>query len=218
MTGGLVPHPAFQLLKSPSGLPMTTPWIVCAVGQPVQPPKPAVEFRLPAASTTPVSGPVLSCPPVYVPPVTQSLPDPSATWRDLQFWPRAAFQGVWTDYNVSRNGENGMEIHAAFEIDNSQNREFQAIAFFHADDSYGDPVPTSAEGFQSTAGDLCVWEYFTPPYQLTEYGDFRLFLPYQTMPFGNGVAWRLKFQLMLREEDRPETALATSAWQRLTLS
>jgi len=36
MTGGLVPHPAFQLLKSPNGLPMTTPWQVCALGQTVK--------------------------------------------------------------------------------------------------------------------------------------------------------------------------------------
>lgn len=218
MTGGLVPHPAFQLLKSPSGLPMTTPWIVCAVGQPVQPPKPAVEFRLPVASPTPVSSPVISCPPVYVPPVTRFLPDPSETWSDRQFCQRAAFRNVWTDHNVCRNEELGMEIHAAFEIDNSQNREFQAIAFFHADDGYGDPVPTNAEGFQTTAGGLCVWKYFTPSYQFTDYRDFRLFLPYRTFCFGYGVEWRLKFHVVLRGEDRPETVLSKSDWQRFTLA
>lgn len=218
MTGGLIPHPAFQLLKSPSGLPMTTPWIVCAVGQPVQPPKPAVEFRIPAASPTPVSGPVLSCPPVYVPPVTLSFSDASETWSDLQFCPRAAFRNVWTDYDACCGGEWGMEIHADFEIENSQNREFQALAFFHADDGYGEPVPTSAEGFQTTAGDLCVWDYFTPPYQVTEYRDFLLFLPYRTFCFGYGVEWRLKFYVLLREEERPETELAKSDWQSFTLS
>jgi hypothetical protein len=219
MTGGLVPHPAFQLLKSPSGLPMTTPWSVCAVGQPVQPPKPVFEFRFPAVSPAPASGPVLSCPSVYVPPpVTRALPDESEPWSDLQFCPRAAFRNVWTDYNVCRNGEDGMEIHAAFEIDNSQNREFRAIAFFHADDGYGDPVPTNAEGFQTTTGGLCVSEYFKPPYQFTVYRDFRLFLPYRTMPFGNGFVWRLKFYIVLREENRSETELAKSNWQRFTLT
>lgn len=218
MTGGLVPHPAFQLLKSPSGLPMTTPWIVCAVGQPVQPPKPAVEFRVPAAAPTLASGPVVSYPTVYMPPVTRSLPDASETWTDLEFSPRAEFQNVWTDYDVSRNGEYGMEIHAAFEIDNSQNREFQAIAFFHADDGYGDPVPTSARGFQTTLGGLSVWEHFTPPCQFTEYRDFRLFLPYRTISSGHGVEWRLKFYIVLREEGRPDTALAKSGWQRFTIA
>ena len=51
MTGGLVPHPAFQLWKSPSGLPMTTPWSVCAVGQPVKaaapPPRPGPAAAVP---------------------------------------------------------------------------------------------------------------------------------------------------------------------------
>ncbi len=218
MTGGLVPHPAFQLLKSPTGLPMTTPWSVCAVGQPVQPPKPAVEFRLPAAPPITASVPVLSCRSVYVPPVTRSLPAASETWNDLQFGPRAAFQGLWTDHNVRRNGERGMEIHAAFEIDYARNREFQAIAFFHADDRYGDPVPTSEEGFQTTTGGLCVWDYFTPPYQFTEYRDFRLFLPYRTICSGHGFEWRLKFYMVLREENQPETELAKSDWQSFTLS
>jgi hypothetical protein len=218
MTGGLVPHPAFQLLKSPSGLPMITPWIVCAVGQPVQPPKPAVEFRIPAAPPPPVSGPVLSCPPIYVPPVKRSLHDAGETWSDPQFGPGASFQSVWTDHNVRQNGEYGMEIHAAFEIDNSQNREFQAIAFFYADDWYGDPVPTSAEGFQTTTGGLCVWENFTPPYQFTEYRDFRLFLPYRTICSGDGVAWCLKFHVVLREEGRAQMELAKSDWQRFTIT
>jgi hypothetical protein len=50
MTRGLVPHPAFQLLKSPTGLPMTTPWTVCAVGRsPVPTPtKGLFDFRAPA--------------------------------------------------------------------------------------------------------------------------------------------------------------------------
>jgi hypothetical protein len=111
-----------------------------------------------------------------------------------------------------------MEIHAAFEIDNSQNREFQALAFFHADDVYGDSVPTNAEGVQTTTGALCVWEYFTPPYQFTVYRDFRLFLPYRTISSGHGVEWRLKFYVVLREENRSDTELAKSDWQRFTLS
>ncbi len=140
------------------------------------------------------------------------------TWSDLQFSPRAEFQSVWADHNVRHNGEYGMEIHAPFEIDNSQNRELQAIAFFHADDGYGDPVPTSAEGFQTTAGDLCTWEYFTPPYQITIYRDFRLFLPYRTIPCGHGVLWRLKFYVVLREEYLDETGLAKSDWQQFMLT
>lgn len=36
LTRGAVPHPAFQLMQAPNGLPMTTPWTVCAIGQPVQ--------------------------------------------------------------------------------------------------------------------------------------------------------------------------------------
>jgi len=47
-TRGAVPHPAFQLYKSPIGLPMTTPWTVCAIGQPANgntPQKGLFDFR-----------------------------------------------------------------------------------------------------------------------------------------------------------------------------
>jgi hypothetical protein len=218
ITGGLVPHPAFQLMQSPSGLPMTTPWSVCAVGKPVQPSKPALNVRLPENPPVPAMRPWLDGASFEIAPVARSIPNASLMWRDLQCCRRATFWRVWTDYNVRRNGEDGMEIHAAFEIHNSQNREFQAIAFFYTDEGHGAPVMTSAEGFQTTKGGLCVWEYFTPLYRIAEFRDFWLFLPYRTIPFENCTMQSLKFYVVLREEDQPATALAKSDWQRFTLT
>lgn len=218
MTGGFVPHPAFRLLQAPSGLPMTTPWIVCAVGQPVRPSKPMLDIRFPDDPPVPAMRPWLNNASFEIAPVARSIPDASEMWRDLHFCPRAAFRNVWTDHNICRNGEHGIEIHADFEIHNCQNREFQAIAFFYTDEGHGDPVITSVEGFQTTEGGLCVWEYFTPLYRIAEFRDFWLFLPYRTIPFENCVARGLKFYVALREEDRPATALAKSDWQRFTLA
>jgi hypothetical protein len=79
-------------------------------------------------------------------------------------------------------------------------------------------VITSAEGFQTTKGGLCVWEYFTPLYRIAEFRDFWLFLPYRTIPFENCGVPGLKFYIALREEDRPATPLAKSDWQRFTLA
>src|SRR5580698_6233605 len=92
MTGGFVPHPAFQLLQAPSGLPMTTPWIVCAVGQPVQPSKPALDIRFPDDPPAPTLRPFLNDASFEIAPVTRSIPDASVMWRDLHFCPRASFR------------------------------------------------------------------------------------------------------------------------------
>lgn len=45
-TFGIVPHPAFERLEAPSGQPMTTPWIVCAVGRPAKQTEPADHFSI----------------------------------------------------------------------------------------------------------------------------------------------------------------------------
>ncbi len=139
-----------------------------------------------------------------------------SSWQHFEFrvQPRAAFGGVWMEHNVWCCGEKGMMIHAAFEIHNSQNREFQAIAFFHSDDARGEPVLTGADGFRTTDKGLCVSNLFTPSYQFTEFEDFRLFLPYRTIPVENPVTPTIKFYIALREMHRPSTVLTRSEWQR----
>src|SRR5581483_845998 len=71
LTGGLVPHPAFQPMKSANGMPLTTPWQVCALGQIAEDTKPAYRPRpnpedcsRPWAVADEVySAPILSTPP-----------------------------------------------------------------------------------------------------------------------------------------------------------
>jgi len=137
-------------------------------------------------------------------------------WQHFEFRlkPRAAFQDVWMEHSVWRGGEKGMVIHAAFEIHNSQEREFQAIAFFHFDDARGEPVPTDADGFRTTEKSLCVSKQFTPSYQFTEFEDFRLFLPYRTIPFETFAAQNLKFYIAVRAQDGTSAPLIRSGWQR----
>ncbi len=137
-------------------------------------------------------------------------------WRRFEFrvQPRAAFRDVWMEHSVWFGGEKGMMIHAAFEIHNSQHREFQAIAFFHSDDTRGEPVPTDADGFRTTDKSLCVSKRFTPPYQFTEFEDFQLFLPYWPVPSGYTCGRDLKFYIAIRTQDGTSTPLIRSGWQR----
>lgn len=56
MTGGIVPHPAFVPLKSPTGFPMTNPMEVCLLGRPAKPAQPPMPIRPPSPSTADFSG------------------------------------------------------------------------------------------------------------------------------------------------------------------
>jgi hypothetical protein len=367
MTGGIVPHPAVRLLQSPLGFSMTTPWSVCAVGQPAEPAMPAFDFCSAAESHVPASSPAFPPLSFGIPPAAPSFPvapprqhdlgltdydreeirryeermrrppepwveienvwteynarcdgregmlihtefssanlwgeglqaiaffyyddtvpapvesqtagfrtqdgdlcvsarfSPSfqrSVYRDFQlflpletlhfrncgvwnfkyvvvvrstepYWtefarspwqrfefrvqPRAAFRDVWMEHNVWRGGDKGMVIHAAFEIHNSEEREFQAIAFFHSDEARGEPIPTDADGFRTTDKGLCVSKLFTPPYQFTEFEDFQLFLPYWTVPSGDLRGRGLKFYIAIRAQDGTSAPLIRSGWQR----
>ena len=73
-TGGLgVPHPAFQPLKSKTGMPLTSPWQVIALGQRVKTTQPASRPR-----------PLVATPPTNIPSVSQSL------WTAAQSEPYSA--------------------------------------------------------------------------------------------------------------------------------
>ena len=133
---------------------------------------------------------------------------------ELDVQPRAEVRDLWMEHSVWRNGEKGMVIHTAFAIHNLRDREFQAIAFFHRDDAQGEPVPAEADGFRTTDKGLCLSRPFTPPYQFTEFKDFRLFLPYWTIPSGDRRGCGVKFYVAIRAHDGTSAPLIRSGWQR----
>ena len=170
---------------------MRTPWIVCAVGKPVQPSKPLLDIRLPDDPPAPASRPLLHHPSFEIAPVTRSIPDASEMWRDLRFDDtdggesfrreadvrrqaegRVEIEEIWTEFGVEREGSCGLLIHAHFTSINLHNRGLQAIAFFYHDDGIGGEVESSSDEFSATHGGLCVARDFSPPYRRAIYDDF----------------------------------------------
>jgi len=224
-TWGLVPHPAFERLEAPSGLPMTTPWSVCAVGRKAEP-EPAKSFYSLASTETPVSPRArVSFPEFDTQPPTRSIAravDTIETDREerrraeeearCRAEPRVEISDIWTDHSVECDGRDGMLIHTAFTSANLQDRNLQAIAFFYYDGTQK-PVASALKEFSTSEGGLCVAEDFSPRYQRAKFSGFWLFLPLDAFRIKSKGTWRLKFEVVIRRAEPTWAVLTRSPWQ-----
>jgi hypothetical protein len=235
-TFGLVPHPAFERLEAPSGQPMTTPWIVCAVGRPGEKAKPANYYSLATSAETTTPCRVSPFPSFDVEPPLPSIPDARGIWRDFEFTetdaeeirrcedearrrtlPRAEIKSVWTEYDVRLDGHDGIMIHAQFRTANLENEELSAIASFYFDGTER-PVESAWEAFSTSDGTLCVSYFFRPRYRNTLFRDLQMFLPLDAFRLqGNGL-WRLKFEVVIRRSEPTWAVLAQSPWQHFEIT
>lgn len=230
-TFGIVPHPAFERLEAPSGQPMSTPWIVCAVGRPAQQAEPANNFSLTSPTEPTVTHRAAPFPSFDFEPPLPAIPDARTTWRDLDFakddaeeirryeekarlrtMPRVEIKNVWTDYDVARDGMAGMLIHTQFASANLQNEGLQVIASFYYEKTQK-PVESAAHEFSTTNATLCVSNNFTPPYRHALYEDFQLFLPVNAFGVHTSGVWKLTFEVVIRQTEPNWTVLARSPWQ-----
>ena len=99
--------------------------------------------------------------------------------------PLAAIEQVWDDHNVEEHKQIGMLLHAEFVVSGMLKRKGSVTAYFYQN-----------AGFvrDSNGRLLCVSAPFVPPYEITHYKNFPLFMPYEDFPFGWGthsLAWRI---------------------------
>lgn len=126
--------------------------------------------------------------------------------------PRAKIHDPWIESTVNRDGEEGMMMHARFEIANLAHEELEAIAQLYVNNRSGkDPVLAyGGNKYHTTTGQLCVWDMFVPPYENTTYNDFSLFLPYRELRRRKPGKWSLKYVLALRTRGLNGMELARS--------
>jgi len=224
-TWGLVPHPTFERLQAPSGLPMTTPWSVCAVGRKAEP-EAARNFNSLARTETPVLAPArVHFPEFDTQQPTRSISraiDTIETDREehrraeeearRQTLPRAEIKSVWTNYDARRGGRDGMLIHTQFTTANLETEELSAIASVYYDGTQR-PVESAEEAFCATDGTLCVSDFLRPRYRNGLYQDFRLFLPLDAFRIHGSGLWKLKFEVVIRRVEPTWAVLTRSPWQ-----
>lgn len=110
---------------------------------------------------------------------------------------KVKFDKVWVDYNVKEAGENGMRIHVKFQVSNLQGVDSKLIIFFQK----ADGTDLTGSGLYSTNdGRLAAKRELKPGYDVTEYKDLEVFMPYSELGLSKGK-YNLKMDIDLTDDD-----------------
>jgi hypothetical protein len=121
----------------------------------------------------------------------------------------ASIENVVADYNVSQDGQTGMNIHVKFTIEELQDIRCHIGAYFF-DANTGDALAAGSGDYSTSNGYAMVGSEFLPTYRSTTFEDFVLFMPYEALkidPVASSA--ELKFIVKLYNW-RDETFIAES--------
>lgn len=136
-------------------------------------------------------------------------PPPATTVSATTTLPQAAtIQDIWVTYDQTRFQKVGMVIHVKFSVSGMKDRESRATAYFRQ--RTGEPLLDQNGAFNTTDGKVSAGESFTPGYEVTQYDNLEIFMPYDELELGPGK-YDLQFHVELWEKAHPEKpALAVS--------
>lgn len=98
--------------------------------------------------------------------------------------PTATIREVRAEFDVERQGIDGMDIHLAFTVFNASNRTFTGAAHFYF--AAGMPLRDVNDNYRATDGTVCVWrtcerrQFYLGPQNIV------LFMPYSELHLRSG--------------------------------
>lgn len=98
--------------------------------------------------------------------------------------PNATFGDLRVDYDVKEKGQNGMRIHTNFTVNNLKGVDSYLAIYFETKD--GKRLQDKNKRFYSEAGEVAVYGSFKPGYDVTDYKDTTIFMPYDELDLGRG--------------------------------
>jgi hypothetical protein len=107
-------------------------------------------------------------------------PKPSTTTSDII----VTFDKVWIDYNVKKDNELGMRVHAKFTVENMKNVESQLVFYFEKQN--GEKLYSDNPEYASAGGHTAVYRELLPKYPVTVFNDLDLFVPYDEFNLPKG--------------------------------
>lgn len=175
----------------------------------------AIVPTAPPATTTPIVITATPIPPTDTPPqlptqtrVPPTLAVATNTAPATSLPVAALIQDITVDYDQTRFEKKGMVIHVKFSITGLKGIECRATAYFAMQS--GDALKDVNGEYNTTDGQVSTGVSFTPGYEVTQYDNLELFIPYDELELGPG-AYDLKFHVELWERAHPEKpALAIS--------
>jgi len=96
----------------------------------------------------------------------------------------ARFDDLWVDYNVKENGQLGMRIHVKFTVNNLKGVDSYLAIYFETRD--GVRLKDKSQRLYSQDGAVAVYRSLKPGYDVTEYDDLTVFMPYDELDLGRG--------------------------------
>ena len=106
------------------------------------------------------------------------------------------FQKVWVDYNVTEDGENGMRIHVKFQVTNMKDVDSKVMVYFQEEDG----TNLTGSGLYSSDGKVAAKKELKPGFDVTEYKDLEIFMPYNELNLTKGK-YNLKMDIDLADDD-----------------
>jgi hypothetical protein len=99
--------------------------------------------------------------------------------------PSATVERVWVDYNVRREGRDGMLIHVKFTVNNMKGVDSYMAVLFQRKN--GTKLTTTNSSYASKEGQVAVYRSMMPGFDKTVYQDLDVFIPYDELRLGTGV-------------------------------
>ena len=122
----------------------------------------------------------------------------SADANRINIEPRATFDRIWVDYDVTETGQKGMRIHLRFTVYDLKNANCLVGIYFK--DQYNVPLKDYNKRFYTTQGKVAVTRQLTPGYNPTYFEDLQLFMPYEELDLVDGN-YNLKMDVILLYND-----------------
>jgi hypothetical protein len=136
---------------------------------PTPTPAPTRATPVPTATTAPVK-----------PPPPQTSPQPSPNSTDIS----ADYDDMTVDFNVTEGGQKGMRMHVSFTTKNMKNVESYLAIYFQKDD--GTALEGKVTAYRSKSGQVAVFKLLRPAYDVAEFKDQQIFIPYTAMSLPPG--------------------------------
>lgn len=92
---------------------------------------------------------------------------------------------VWADFNLEESGANGLMIHVDFSATDIEQHSLNVVAYFEY--STGTPLKDTDGNYRASDGRIAVEKTVTAQFDYSQWGDFKLFMPYSQIhtPSGN---------------------------------
>lgn len=98
--------------------------------------------------------------------------------------PKATFNKIWVDYNVTENNQKGMRIHTNFSVNNMKGMDSYLAIYFETRD--GERLKDINQKLYSTDGTVAVYRALKPGFDVTDYKDLDIFMPYEELDLDQG--------------------------------